>query len=84
MNMDSLIPMGKSVIKDSDYRNLRIFTLRCIGQNLTPVSIKLKPNHKVSTSARKITEKAERQFMQDRVKRYQQGNRSQRQQQGQQ
>ena len=42
--------------------------MRCIGQNLTPVSIKLKPNHKVSANARKIIEKAERQLMQDRVR----------------
>ena len=58
----------KSELKGSNYRNHRIFTLRCISQNLTPVSIKLKPNHKVSASARKIIEKAERQLMQDRVR----------------
>ena len=58
----------KSVLKGSDYRNHRIFTLRCISQNLTPVSIKLKPNHKVSASARKIIKKAERQLTQDRVR----------------
>ena len=44
-------------------------TLKCIGQNLTLVSIKLKPSdNKISTSPRKIIEKTERQLMQDRVR----------------
>ena len=46
--------------------NMNYEYLRCIGQKLTPVSIKLKPNHKVSTSARKIIEKTGRHLMQDR------------------
>ena len=58
-----------NVLRGSDYRNHRIFTLKCFSQNLTLVSIKLKPsNSKISTSARKIIEKAERQLMQDRVR----------------
>ena len=61
----------KNVLRASDYRNHRIFTLKCISHNLTPVSIKLKPTknkHKISTSARKVIERAERQLMQDRVR----------------
>ena len=60
---------GKGVVKDSDYRNHRIFTLRCISHNLGPVSIKLKPSDsKLSIGTRKIIQRAERQLLQDRVK----------------
>ena len=55
----------------SNLNNHRIFTLRCIGLNLIPVSIRLKPvrsKQNISTSARKIIEKAEKQLMQDRVR----------------
>ena len=61
----------RNVIKVSNYKNHRIFTLKCIGQNLIPVSIRLKPirsKQNISTSARKITERAECQLMQDRVR----------------
>ena len=61
----------KNVLRASDYRNHRMITLKCISHNLTPVSIKLKPTKskpKISTSARKIIERAERQLMQDRVR----------------
>ena len=59
----------KNVLRASDYRNHRIFTLKCISHNLTLVSVKLKPSDsKISPSARKIIEKAERQLMQDRVR----------------
>ena len=57
----------KNVLTASNYRNNRIFTLKCISHNLTPVSVKLKPSDsKISPSTRKIIEKAERQLMQDR------------------
>ena len=49
----TIAPMGKS-------QNHRIFTLRCIGLNIIPVSIRLKPvrsKQNISTSARKIIEK---------------------------
>ena len=62
---------GRSVIKASDFKNHRIFMLKYIGHNLVPVSIRLKPlksKQFISTSARKIIEKAERQLMQDRVR----------------
>ena len=61
----------KNTIRVSDYRNHRIFTLRCIGLNLIPVSIRLKPvrsKQNISASARKIIEKAEKQLLQDRVR----------------
>ena len=32
----------KLQIRDSDYRNHLIFTLRCINKGITPVSIRLK------------------------------------------
>ena len=49
--------------------NHRIFTLKCIGNNLVPVSVKLKSScSKLSQEARKIIEKAEKQFLQDRVR----------------
>ena len=61
----------KNTIRASDYQNHRIFTLRCIGLNLIPVSIRLKPvrsKQNISASARKIIKKAEKQLMQDRVR----------------
>ena len=61
----------KCVIKVSNYKNHRIFTLKCRGQNLIPVSIRLKPirsKQNISTSARKKIERAEHQLMQDRVR----------------
>ena len=33
----------KTMIRVSNYKNHRIFTLKYIGQNLIPVSIRLKP-----------------------------------------
>ena len=57
------------MIRLSDYKNHRIFTLRCISKNLVPVSIRLKlANNKLSQGARKIIEKAEKQLLQDRVR----------------
>ena len=61
----------KNTIRASDYKNHRIFTLRCIGLNLIPVSIRLKPvksKQNISASARNIIEKSEKQLMQDRVR----------------
>ena len=61
----------KNIIRASDYKNHRIFTLRCIGLSLIPVSIRLKPiasKQHISPSARKIIEKAEKQLLQDRVR----------------
>ena len=61
----------KNIIRASNYRNHRIFTLRCIGLSLIPVSIRLKPvasKQHISPNARKIIEKAEKQLLQDRVR----------------
>ena len=61
----------KNIIRASNYKNHRIFTLRCIGLSLNLVSIRLKPvasKQHISPSARKIIEKAEKQLLQDRVR----------------
>ena len=59
----------KSVIRECNYRNHRLFTLRCISDDLVLVSVRLKSACcKISQGARKIIEKAERQLLQDRVK----------------
>ena len=50
----------KSVIKASNFKNHRIFMLICIGQNLIPVSIRLKPlksKQFISANARKNNRK---------------------------
>ena len=49
------------------YKNHRIFTLRCIHNDLVPSSIKLKSTLK-STRANKILRKAEKDLLQARVK----------------
>ena len=48
-------------------QNCRIFTLRCIHKDLTPVSIKLKSTLKTER-AKKIVRKAEKDLLQARVK----------------
>ena len=59
----------KGVVKESNYKNHRIFTLRCISNKLVPVSVSLRsPCSKLSQGARKIIERAERQLLQDRVR----------------
>ena len=54
-------------IRDCNYRNHGIFTLRCITKELVPVSIKLKTTIKTE-KARKIIRKAERDLLKGRVK----------------
>ena len=54
-------------IKDSDYKNHHRFTLRCLGKDIVPVSVKLKSTIK-PRRAKQIIHKAERQLLQDRVK----------------
>ena len=51
----------------SEYKNHRIFTLRCIHNDLIPVSIILKSTLK-SARANKILRKAEKELLQTRVK----------------
>ena len=53
----------KSVIREFDYKNHRIFTLWCISKDLVPVSVKLKTTcSRISEGARKIIEKAENNY----------------------
>ena len=54
-------------LRASDYKNHRIFTLRCLHKELIPVSIKLKSTLKTE-KARKIIRKAEKDLLQTRVK----------------
>ena len=56
-------------IKDSDYKNHRRFTLRCISKDLIPVSVRLKSKSSSrSRRAIEIIHKAEKQLLQDRIK----------------
>ena len=54
-------------IRASEYKNHRIFTLRCLHNDLIPVNIKLKSTLK-STRANKILRKAEKDLLQARIK----------------
>ena len=53
-------------LRASDYKNHRIFTLRCLHKDLVPVSIKLKSTLK-TVKARQIIWKAEKDLLQARV-----------------
>ena len=57
----------KLQLKASEYKNHRIFTLRCIHNDLIPVSIKLKSTLR-SARANQILRKAEKELLQTRVK----------------
>ena len=54
-------------LRTSDYKNHRIFTLRCVHKELVPVSIKLK-SALTTPKARQIIRKAEKELLQARVK----------------
>ena len=54
-------------MRASDYKNHRIFTLRCLHKDLIPVSIKLKSTLKTER-AKKIVRKAEKDLLQVRIK----------------
>ena len=54
-------------IKESDYRNHQRFTLRCIGNDVISVSVRLKSTIN-SRRAKQIIHRAERQLLQDTVK----------------
>ena len=54
-------------LRASNYKNHRIFTLRCLHKELIPVSIKLKSTLKTE-KARKIIRKAEKDLLQARIK----------------
>ena len=57
----------KLQLRASEYKNHRIFTLRCIHNDLIPSSIKLKSTLKL-TRANKILREAEKDLLQTRVK----------------
>ena len=57
----------KLQLRASEYKNHRIFTLRCIHNDLVPSSIKLKSTFK-STRANQILRKVEKDLLQARVK----------------
>ena len=54
-------------LRSSDYKNHRIFSLRCLYKDLTPVSIKLKSTLDTSRAG-KIIRKAEKDLLQARIK----------------
>ena len=54
-------------LRSSDYKNHRIFSLRCLYKDLIPVSIKLKSTLDTSR-ARQIIRKAEKDLLQARIK----------------
>ena len=54
-------------LRASDYKNHRIFTLRCFHKDLVPVSIRLKSTLNAS-KPRQIIRKAEKDLLQTRVK----------------
>ena len=59
----------KREFKQCDYKNHRIFTLRCLNKGLVLVSVRLNSNKKdISSGARNIIRRAEKQLLQDRVK----------------
>ena len=55
------------VKKLADFKNHRRFTLRCISEKITPVSLKLKGNIPTKRG-REIIERAEKQLLEERVR----------------
>ena len=55
------------VKKLADFKNHRRFTMRCISQKITPVSLKLKRNIPTKRG-REIIDKAEKQLLEERVR----------------
>ena len=53
--------------KTADYKNHMWFTLRCMGQKITPISLKLKSNIK-TTKGRQILQRAERQLVNQHIR----------------
>ena len=54
-------------LRETDYKNHRIFTLRCLHKELVPVSIKLKSTLN-TTRAKKIIRRVEKDLIQARIK----------------
>ena len=59
--------LGKLQIRDSDYRNHWILTLRCISKGIASVSIRLQTTFRTDR-ARKIIKKTARDLLQARAK----------------
>ena len=55
------------VKKLADFKNHRRFTLRCLSQKITPVSLRLKRNIKTERGI-KIIQRVEKQLMDERVR----------------
>ena len=55
------------VKKLANFKNHRRFTLRCLSQRITPVSLRLKSNIKTERGT-KIIQRAEKQLMDERVR----------------
>ena len=55
------------VKKLADFKNHRRFTLRCLSQKITPVSLRLKRNIKTDRGL-KIIQRAEKQLMDERLR----------------
>ena len=53
-------------LRDCNYKNHRIFTLRCIHKELVPISIRLKTTLRTE-KARKIIRIVEKQLLQARI-----------------
>ena len=67
--LEALQELQKWVIKESDYKNHRRFTLGCINKGIIPVSVRLKSTSKSrSKRAKEIIYRAEKQLLQDRIK----------------
>ena len=63
------VRVGKWEIKDSNYKNHRMFTLRSISKALIPVSVRLKStSNSSSRRSREIIHTAEKQLHQDSIK----------------
>ena len=54
-------------LRETDYKNHRIFTLKCLHKELVPVSIKLKSTLN-TTRAKKIIRRVEKDLIQARIK----------------
>ena len=62
------LEIGNNMFKKlANFKNHRRFTIRCLSQKITPVSLRFKRNIKMERG-KKIIEKAEKQLMDERVR----------------
>ena len=67
--LQQLSQWPKCVIKDCDFKNHRIFTVRCISKGVILVSVRLGSTRKyITKKAREIIYKVEKQLLQERVR----------------